>query len=43
MARKKRQKTPQDYEIPIPSKEEFERNLKKAAKADKSPPHSPKK
>jgi hypothetical protein len=39
----KKQKTPKGYEIPIPTKEEFERNLKKAAKVDKSPPHSPKK
>ena len=41
--KKKIQKTPKGHEIPVPTKEEFERNLKKAAKADKSPPQSPKK
>ena len=32
---KKKQKTPKGHEIPVPKKEEFEENLKKAAK---SPP-----
>jgi hypothetical protein len=40
---KKVQKTPQGYEIPIPTKTEFERNLKKVAKPNKSMSHSPKK
>ena len=39
----KKQKTPKGHEIPVPTKEEFERNLKKAAKPDKSTPQSPKK
>ena len=42
MTEKKKQKTPKGYEIPVPTKEEFEKNLKKAAKA-KSPPDSPEK
>ncbi len=33
--------TPKGYEIPIPTREEFERNLKEAAKPDKSPPPKP--
>ncbi|MFC1977198.1 hypothetical protein ACFLWS_02900 [Chloroflexota bacterium] len=41
---KKTQKTPKEgYEIPVPTKEEFERNLKKVAKTNKSTPQSPKK
>jgi hypothetical protein len=40
---KKTQKTPKGHEIPIPTQKEFERNLKKAAKPDKSHPRSPKK
>ena len=31
-----KQKTPKGHEIPIPTKEEFERNLKKVDKTDKS-------
>ncbi len=38
---KKKQKTPKDHQIPVPTREEFERNLKKVAKPDKSPPQSP--
>jgi hypothetical protein len=40
---KKIQKTPKGYEIPVPTKQEFERNLKKVAKPDKLPPDNPKK
>jgi hypothetical protein len=36
----KKQKTPKGHEIPVPTKEEFLDNLKKATK---SKPHSPKK
>ena len=32
MSKKKTQKTPKGHEIPVPTKEEFERNLKKVAK-----------
>jgi len=39
----KKQKTPKGYEIPVPTKEEFERNLKKVAKPNKSAPPNPKK
>jgi hypothetical protein len=42
--KKQVQKTTKGYEIPIPTKEEFERNLKKASKPDKpdkSVPQSP--
>ena len=34
----KKQKTPKGHEIPVPTKEEFERNLKKVAKPNKSSP-----
>ncbi|MFC2001188.1 hypothetical protein ACFLUZ_01640 [Chloroflexota bacterium] len=40
---KKKQKTPEGYEIPVPTKEEFERNLKKVAKPNNSTPQNPKK
>ncbi|MCW4013948.1 MAG: hypothetical protein NWF07_13320 [Candidatus Bathyarchaeota archaeon] len=36
----KTQKTPKGHEIPVPTKEDFERNLKKVAKPS---PHNPKK
>ena len=39
----KKQKTPKGHEIPVPTREEFERNLKKAANPDKSSHQSPKK
>jgi len=38
---KKTQKTPKGYEIPVPTKGEFIKNLEKTAK--KSPPNSTKK
>ena len=38
------QKTPQDHEIPVPTREEFETNLDKVAKpVKKSPTRRPKK
>ncbi len=45
MAKQRKQKTPAEgYEIPVPTKEEFERNLDKVAKSKKtSPPRRPKK
>ena len=36
------QKTPKEHEIPVPTREEFESNLKKVAKPNKSVPHNPK-
>ncbi len=43
MAEKKTQKTPKGYEIPVPKRSEFIRDLKKVAKAKKSPTRSSKK
>ena len=34
----KKQKTPKGHEIPVPPKEEFERNLKKVAKSTSQSP-----
>jgi hypothetical protein len=34
------QKTPKGHEIPVPTKEEFEKNLEKVAKPEKESPAS---
>jgi len=39
----KKQKTPKGHEIPVPEREEFLRNLEKAAKVKPSTPRRPKK
>ncbi|MDP2674309.1 MAG: hypothetical protein Q8Q00_05300 [Dehalococcoidia bacterium] len=41
--KQKKQKTPKGHEIPVPNRSDFLRDLKKVAKAQKSPTRSPKK
>jgi len=43
MAEKKTQKTPKGKEIPVPTREDVLRDLKKVAKAKPSTPRRPKK
>ncbi len=43
MAGQRKQKTPKGHEIPVPKRGDFLRDLKKVAKAKKSPTRRPKK